>query len=81
MSLEAQFYEARRRQHFLERRLSLRTAPVEIDKQARKSEHQIISIPVRVFHQDGRSTAPPKQRIILAYSDHSIYQRNRDIYP
>jgi hypothetical protein len=79
--MEAQFYEARRRQHFLERRLSLRTAPAKIDKQARKSEYQILSIPVRVFHQDDRSTCPPKHRIILAYSDHSIYQRNRDIYP
>ncbi len=83
MSMEAPFYEARRREHNIQRRQSLRT-PKEIDKQTRQVEYQTLFIPVRVFHQDdqqGRRTAIPMHHIRFINNGQSLYQRDRDIYP
>jgi hypothetical protein len=83
MSLEAQFYEARRRQSVMERRQSLRTHH-EIDKQFRQPQYHSLHIPVRFFRSDdnhGRCTCIPMHRTKISASDQSLYQRDRDIYP
>jgi hypothetical protein len=83
MSFEAQFYEARRRQNFVERHQSLRSQ-TEIDKQTRQPQYQALHIPIRVFRQDdkpGRCTCIPMRRTKISNSDYSLYQRDRDIYP
>ncbi len=83
MSLEAQFYEARRRQHVVDRRQLLRPQ-TEIDKRTRQPEYQILCIPVRVVRQAdkrGPCTCILMRRIKLAHIDQSLYQRDRDIYP
>lgn len=83
MSLEAQFYEARRRQNFIERRQSFNTLK-DVVKQEQKAKFATLQIPVRVMHPEnnqGRCTCIPMQRSKLHASEQSIFQRNRDIYP
>jgi hypothetical protein len=80
MSTEAQFYEARRRQSAIERRLSLRSQQ-EIHTQA---EPQYLCIPIRIVRQEdknGRCTCMPMRRMSLGKLDSSLFQRDRDIYP
>ncbi|CAF1208730.1 unnamed protein product [Rotaria magnacalcarata] len=83
MSLEAQFYEARRRQNFIERRQSFHTLN-DLAKQEQKSDYGSLHIPVRLiraYEKDERYACVPMHRTKLNTSDQSIYQRNRDIYP
>ncbi|UJR14139.1 hypothetical protein I4U23_001133 [Adineta vaga] len=86
MSMEAQYYEAKRRQHILERRQSLRTQD-ELDKQIRKVERQPIKpfkFPTRVYRQEirpPRCTCTPMEMIVVDDSEPVIFQRSRDIYP
>ena len=83
MSIESQFYEARRRQSFIDRRQSLQIES-EIGKRNRQTEHQSLHIPVRLIHQDNKQeqcTKVPKRRNKLYNSDLSLFQRSRDIYP
>jgi len=82
MSLEAQFYEARRRQSAIQRRLSLRTEK-EVEKQ---TQYRTLYIPVRLLAQTDKHdrcayTALPRPRFQLVYINQSLYQRDRDIYP
>lgn len=84
MSTEAQFYEARRRQSAIERRLSLRSQQ-EIHSQAyRQVQPQYLCIPIHIVRQDdknGRCTCVPMRRMSLGKPDPSLFQRDRDIYP
>ncbi|CAF1044976.1 unnamed protein product [Rotaria sordida] len=81
--MEAQFYEARRRQNAIERRQSLQSRN-ETVKQPQQSEYTVLHIPVRLPHKDDkheRCTCTPMHRTKLTNSDQSLYKRNRDIYP
>lgn len=85
MSMEAQFYEARRRQSNIERRSSLRTEQ-EINKQLsnQQNKYQYLSIPVRVIRQDEKKdpcTCNLIRRMSLIRTDQPLFQRDRDIYP
>jgi hypothetical protein len=84
MSMEAQFYEALRRQHVIDRRQSLRTQK-EMSKQSQQPVYQSLYIPVRIVRQDHYQQMPctciPMRRSILTKSDQSLFQRDRDIYP
>lgn len=83
MSLEAQFYEARRRQSFIERRQSLQIQS-DVDKYPQLSERRTLHIPVRIFREEPKRevcTCVPMRRNKLTTSDQSIFQRHRDIYP
>ncbi|CAF0988429.1 unnamed protein product [Rotaria sp. Silwood1] len=83
MSMEAQFYEARRRQSFIERRQSFQNLN-EITKPSQQPEYATLHIPVRLSHHDnkhGRCTCIPMRRTKLVTSDQSLYKRDRDIYP
>jgi hypothetical protein len=78
--MEAQFYEAQRRQNSIKRRQSLQ-AQKEFDQQ---SEYQYLCIPLRIIRQgdkNGRCTCIPTRRINLITYDKSLFQRDRDIYP
>ncbi|CAF4006297.1 unnamed protein product [Rotaria sp. Silwood2] len=83
MSMEAQFYEARRRQNYIERRQSLQNLN-EITKPSQQHEYATLHIPVRLSHQydkHERCTCIPMRRNKFSDSDQSLYKRNRDIYP
>lgn len=84
MSMEAQFYEARRRQNILDRRNSCRSQN-EIPKPNLQLEHQSLHIPVRVFRPDNARHATwssiPMHRAKMTFGDHSLFRRDRDIYP
>ena len=90
MSMEAQFYEARRRQNWIERRRSLRTDSelrLAFQPSTTAAAHSFrINIPVRIVQQQQpksfeRCTCMPMQRTKLTRSDQSLFQRDRDIYP
>merc|ERR1712110_1027330 len=89
MSMEAQFYEARRRQNWIERRRSLRADNElhQVRNLVQPFAHRSfkLNIPVRIIQQDSkpreRCTCMPMQRTILTRSDQSLFQRDRDIYP
>ena len=81
MSMEAQFYEARRRQSAIDRRQSFHT---EGDR--RQSDYQTVYIPVRVQRSTDKlprctCTAVMHHRPQILQNDPALYQRNRDIYP
>ncbi len=84
MSMEAQFYEARRRQSAIERRQSLRSEK-EIEKQSRSWDgYHALYIPVRLLVQmdkRDRCTCTALPRLQLVHINQSLYQRDRDIYP
>lgn len=81
MSMEAQFYEARRRQSAIDRRQSFQS---ERDNQ--RSDYDTIYIPVRVLRPTEKlprctCTAAIQHRPHMTKVDHSVYRRDRDIYP
>lgn len=86
MSMEAQYYEAKRRQHILERRQSLRTQN-EIDQQARPIDRKPLkpfTLPVRVnlpHAKPMRCTCTPMKMVYLDDSEPVSFERHRDIYP
>ena len=84
MSLEAQFYEARRRQSAIDRRQSLRSEK-EMEKQIRQCEgYHTLYIPVRLLIQSEkhpRCTCTALPRLQFVHTNQPLYQRNRDIYP
>ncbi len=83
MSMEAQYYEAKRRQRILERRQSLR-AQDEIDNQARQFHYQSLNIPDRVSRQidkHSRCTCTPMDLFLLTDFDQISFERGRNIYP
>jgi len=78
--MEAQFYEAQRRQNSIQRRLSLQTQK-ELDQ---RSEYQYLSIPLGIIRQEdrsGRCTCIPTRRFTLITDGLPLFQRDRDIYP
>lgn len=82
MSMEAQFYEARRRQSFIDRRHSLRSERETKPKPERHSSQ----IPVPVFRSKSQSqpswlVIPPAHRAKMTFCNNSLFQRDRDIYP
>lgn len=72
MSMEAQFYEALRRQHIIERRQSLGVA-----RQVQQPKYQSRYIPVGVLRQDDMQVPwpyNPLRRTKLATSDQNLYK-------
>lgn len=85
MSMEAQFYEARRRQSLIDRRNSLRS-DYEIPKQANvQPKIGTLQIPIRLFrHSSEREmswSGIPMHRSKITHTDTSLFRRDRDIYP
>lgn len=97
MSMEAQFYEARRKQGILDRRNSLRTeyeipkpkllpAPA-LSKSSRndKAEFYTLQIPIRIFRRSSDRqisfSSIPSHRAKIVHTDQSLFRRDRDIYP
>jgi hypothetical protein len=78
MSMEAQFYEALRRQHIIERRQSL-----GVSKQVQQPKYQPRYIPVGVLRQDDIHvplTFNPLRRTKLSNSEHSLFQNNGEFH-
>lgn len=78
MSMEAQFYEARRRQSAIDRRQSFQSERVHP-----RSDYDTVYIPVRVLRSVEKlprctCTATIQHRPQI---DPSLYRRDRDIYP
>ncbi|CAF1160940.1 unnamed protein product [Adineta steineri] len=86
MSMEAQFYEAKRRQRAIERRQSHRN-PHEMAKPVRQIHYQPLqpfNLPTRSFHHEDnrmRCTCTPMHMMILDDSVPVSFERSRDIYP
>ena len=77
MSMEAQFYEALRRQHIIERRQSLGVA-----KQVQQPKYQSRYIPVGVLRQDDMHlplSYNPLRRTRLATSDQNLYKPGQEV--
>lgn len=86
MSMEAQFYEARRRQSFIDRRQSLSRASLDIPRPRFQPEYQSLNVPVRIFRSESTKqhstwTTIPSHRAKITHTDHSLFRRDRDIYP
>ena len=81
MSMEAQFYEARRRQSAIDRRQSF-----HMERDRDQSDYKTVYIPVRVRQSTERiprctCTAVVHHRPQILQNDPALYQRDRDIYP
>ncbi len=79
MSMEAQFYEALRRQRLVERRQSL-----GISKQIQQPKYQPRYIPVGVLRQDDMYipwSNNPLRRTKLSVSEMNLYEKPRENQP
>ena len=81
MSMEAQFYEARRRQSAMDRRQSFHS-----ERDHQQSNYDTVYIPVRILRSTEKlprctCTATIQNRPHMTKVDHSLYRRDRDIYP
>jgi len=77
--MEAQFYEALRRQHIIERRQSL-----GITKQVQQPKYQSHYIPVGVLRQDDMHVPwpyNPLRRTKLSHSERNLYEKYRENQP
>jgi hypothetical protein len=77
--MEAQFYEALRRQRIIERRQSLGVA-----KQVQQPKYQPRYIPVGVLREDDMHVPwsfNPLRRTKLSNSEQNLNQNRRDIHP
>lgn len=76
MSMEAQFYEALRRQRVIERRQSL-----GVSKQVQQSKYQPRYVPAGSLREDDTYvpwTYNPLRRTKLGGSDQNLYRPNRE---
>ncbi len=77
--MEAQFYEALRRQRIIERQQSL-----GVSKQVQQPKYQSRYIPVGVLRQDDMHmpwSFNPMRRTKLANSEQNLYKSSQEIHP